>query len=129
MPAAAEAGAAVAVAEVMLDVSHLKGELDVRRKMFIARGAVSDLKDDCIVAHDKDFDVSHSIFSVLSPRIQAAMTANQTKPYWSDGAINRAEKEYAAKVRSETKGRKGGGGGAMFWIPPHHPVPCARSPL
>ena len=99
MPAAAEAEVVVAEVSEPLDISHLKGELDVRRKMFIARGAVSDLKDDCIVAHDKDFDVSHSIFSVLSPRIQAAMAKNQTKPYWSDGAITRAEKEYAAKVR------------------------------
>ena len=48
-----------------VDISDFKGSLDVRRKMFVARGRVSDLKRDCIIAKDEDFDVEHSIFSVF----------------------------------------------------------------
>lgn len=78
-----------------VDISDFKGSLDVRRKMFVARGRVSDLKRDCIIAKDEDFDVEHSIFSVFEPRVKAAIAKNQTKPYWSDGAVHRADEEYS----------------------------------
>jgi hypothetical protein len=44
---------------------HLRGELDTRRRFFVARGAISDLAADCVVVPNESFDVERSIFGVL----------------------------------------------------------------
>jgi hypothetical protein len=69
------------------------------------QGGVRDLADECIVVQDKDFDVENSIFGVLPEKMKMAMAANQKKPYWSDGAIARADAAYAdvAAVEEERK--------------------------
>lgn len=53
-----------------------------------------DLRAECIVVPDKDFDVDSSIFGVLPEKIKMAAAASQMKPYWSDAAVARADKAY-----------------------------------
>ena len=36
-----------------VDIAHLAGELDVRRKLFIAQGGPADLSSECIVVKDE----------------------------------------------------------------------------
>lgn len=78
----------------MSALADLKGELDLRRKLFILAGGIQDLKDDCVVVQDTGYDVEKSIFSVMDERTKEAIKQNAKKPMWSDSAVSRVSRDF-----------------------------------
>ena len=76
-----------------------RSTLDTRRKIYLARGGVSDLAPDCVVTKDADFDVEKSIFAILDEPIKSMIADGQLKPYWSDRAVERTAREFAGVRR------------------------------
>merc|ERR550514_776919 len=83
-------------------LNELLGELDTRRKAYLVLGKALDFVAECKMEPDEDFDIDHSIFSVLEKDSPARARIQQQmawKPVWSEEAMARYALQYSAIPR------------------------------